>query len=393
MKYARILVASLLVAVLFAGGGISTASAQGELLPAPSVEDGDNSGEVVVSRTPVDDAQYYRIGRVAWDDYLAVTSVLGEDKWLEAFVFVDVENRGQSSHTASRLTQAALCCFIYATNASRCGEPQWSGRQRDLRPHYTSRRHATIRSMRALIVSDIHSNLEAFDAVLADADARGGYDVVWFLGDLVGYAADPGPCIERLRGLPHLAIAGNHDHAVTGKLNPDLFNGAARAAALWTTDVLSSDELAYLAALPEVRAVGEFTHVHGSLRDPVMEYLISEPAALATFALLESPFCLVGHSHYPIVWTEHQRGADVALLDETQPLMLNPGQRVIVNPGSVGQPRDGDWRASYLLYDGETGDAGALEHRRVEYDIATAQRKIRAAGLPESLADRLARGH
>ena len=209
----------------------------------------------------------------------------------------------------------------------------------------------------------------------------------------MGYAADPGPCIARLRALPHLAIAGNHDHAVTGRLNPDLFNDAARAAALWTARVLSDDEMTYLAELPEVRAVGDFTHVHGSLRDPVMEYLISEPAALATFALLESPYCLVGHSHYPIVWTEHQRGADVALLDETQPLMLNQGQRVIVNPGSVGQPRDGDWRASYLLYDSEIGDAGVLDHHRVEYDIATAQRKIRAAGLPESLADRLALGH
>ncbi len=247
--------------------------------------------------------------------------------------------------------------------------------------------------MRALVVSDIHSNLEAFDAVLADAERRGGYDTVWFLGDLVGYGADPGACIERLRGLPHIAIAGNHDHAVTGKLDPDLFNGAARAAALWTAHALSKDEMTYLAGLPEVRTVDDFTHVHGSLRDPVMEYLISEPAALATFALMATPFCLVGHSHYPIVWTENEHGADVALLDETEPLMLSAEQRVIVNPGSVGQPRDGDWRASYLLYDSEIGGAGALEHRRVEYDIATAQRKIRAAGLPESLADRLGRGH
>ena len=248
-------------------------------------------------------------------------------------------------------------------------------------------------AMRALVVSDIHSNLEAFDAVLADAEERGGYDIVWFLGDLVGYAADPGPCIERLRSLPNVAIAGNHDHAVTGKLNPDLFNGAARAAALWTADVLTYDELAYLAGLPEVRTEGDFTHVHGSLRDPVMEYLLSEPAALATFALMRTPFCLVGHSHYPLVWTETAGGADVALLDPTEPLALRADRRVIVNPGSVGQPRDGDWRASYLLYDSNAGDAGMLYHRRVEYDIATAQRKIREAGLPEVLADRLARGH
>ena len=247
--------------------------------------------------------------------------------------------------------------------------------------------------MRALIVSDVHSNLEAFEAALADAGGRGGYDVVWFLGDLVGYGADPGACIERLRSLPHLAVAGNHDHAVTGRLNPDLFNGAARAAALWTAERLSDDERDYLAGLPEVRTVGSFTHVHGSLRDPVMEYLISEPAAVATFALLATPFCLVGHSHYPIVWTEREGGADVALLDATEPLALDAGRRVIVNPGSVGQPRDGDWRASYLVYDDGVGDVGRLEHYRVEYDIGAAQRKIREAGLPEVLAERLGRGH
>jgi diadenosine tetraphosphatase ApaH/serine/threonine PP2A family protein phosphatase len=124
-----------------------------------------------------------------------------------------------------------------------------------------------------------------------------------------------------------------------------------------------------------------------------MEYLLSEPAALATFALMGTPFCLVGHSHYPLAWTETVRGADVALLDASEPLALKADQRVIFNPGSVGQPRDGDWRASYLLYDSDAGEAGILEHRRVEYDISTAQRKIRAAGLPEVLADRLARGH
>ncbi len=248
--------------------------------------------------------------------------------------------------------------------------------------------------MRALIVSDIHSNLHAFDAVLADAEEAGGYDVVWFLGDLVGYGADPGACIERLRGLPHIAVAGNHDHAVTGKLNPDLFNGAARAAALWTAQQLDGDEMAYLVALPEVRLEGMFTHVHGSLRDPVMEYLISEPAALATFALMETPFCLVGHSHYPLVWCEEDGRSTVELLDPTAPLMLEPGRRMIVNPGSVGQPRDGDWRASYLLYESERGgDGGVLLHRRVEYDLSGAQHGILAAGLPESLALRLGSGH
>ncbi len=248
------------------------------------------------------------------------------------------------------------------------------------------------RHMRTLILSDIHSNLQAFDAVLADAEERGGYDVVWFLGDLVGYGADPGPCIARLRELPHVGIAGNHDHAVIGKLNPDLFNGAARAAALWTAQRLTNDEREYLAGLPEVRREGPFTHVHGSLRDPVMEYLISEPAALATFALLETPFCLVGHSHYPLVWVEQDGRAKGFLLDASEPLPLDRRQRVIVNPGSVGQPRDGDRRAAYLLYEDEGDGEGTLQHCRVEYDIATAQGRIMDAGLPESLAFRLSDG-
>ena len=247
--------------------------------------------------------------------------------------------------------------------------------------------------MRALIISDIHSNLEALDAVLADADARVGYDAVWFLGDLVGYGADPGACIARLRRLPHIAVAGNHDHAVTGKLNPDRFNGAARAAAIWTSARLTGDERDYLAGLPEVARIDDFTLVHGSLRDPVMEYLISEPAALATFALLETRFCLVGHSHYPLVWTEADEQAVPVRPDPATPLLLAGPQRRIVNPGSVGQPRDGDWRASYLLYDSARGcGAGTLEYHRVAYDIAAAQRKILAAGLPETLAWRLADG-
>ena len=244
--------------------------------------------------------------------------------------------------------------------------------------------------MRALIISDVHSNLEAFDAVLADAEARGGYDVVWFLGDLVGYGAEPGACIARLRGLPHVAIAGNHDHAAIGRLNPDRFNGAARAAAIWTAAQLTGEERDYLAGWPEVARIDDFTLVHGSLRDPVMEYLISESAARATFALLDTRFCLVGHSHYPLVWTEDDGRVSAARPEPAEPLLLANPRRRIVNPGSVGQPRDGDRRASYLLYDSAGGQgAGTLEYGRVEYDIGAAQGKILAAGLPETLAWRL----
>ena len=292
--------------------------------------------------------------------------------------------------------------------------------------------------MRALILSDIHSNLEALDAVLADAAHQHACDALWFLGDLVGYGADPAPCIARLRRRPHLvAIAGNHDHAVTGQLNPDLFNHAARAAALWTAARLSDDDLTWLSQLPQVAQTGPFTMAHGSLRDPIMEYLISEPAAAATFARLQTPYCLVGHSHYPLLWTENAAAGDAAgdaardaagnttgdtagntagdaagnaagdtagnttrdaararpalsLLNPAQPISLDAARRMIINPGSVGQPRDGDPRASYLIYDDQTS---LLHHRRTEYDIAAAQSKIRAAGLPETLAARLAQGH
>ena len=287
--------------------------------------------------------------------------------------------------------------------------------------------------MRALILSDIHSNLEALDAVLADAAVQGGVDALWFLGDLVGYGADPAPCIARLRQHPHLvAIAGNHDQAVTGQLNPDLFNHAARTAALWTAARLSDDDLTWLSQLPQVAQTGPFTMAHGSLRDPIMEYLISEPAAAATFARLQTPYCLVGHSHYPLLWTENAAAGNAAedttrdiardaaraasgdtardiardaaraaagdaapahstlsLLNPAQPILLDTARRMIINPGSVGQPRDGDPRASYLIYDDHTG---LLHHRRTEYNIAAAQSKIRAAGLPETLAARLAQG-
>ena len=260
--------------------------------------------------------------------------------------------------------------------------------------------------MRALILSDIHSNLEALDAVLADAANQHACDALWFLGDLVGYGADPAPCIARLRRHPHLvAVAGNHDHAVTGQLNPDLFNHAARAAALWTTARLSDDDLTWLSQLPQLAQTGPFTMAHGSLRDPIMEYLISEPAAAATFARLQTPYCLVGHSHYPLLWTENAAAGNttgdttgdtagdarpaVSLLNPDQPISLDTARRMIINPGSVGQPRDGDPRASYLIYDDQTS---LLHHRRTEYDIAAAQSKIRAAGLPETLAARLAQG-
>ena len=158
--------------------------------------------------------------------------------------------------------------------------------------------------MRALIVSDIHSNLEAFQSVLEDATRRDGFDEVWCLGDTVGYGPDPGECIELLRQQNYTCVVGNHDLAAVGRLSTHDFNSHARAAAHWTAAQLVPEHAEFLASLPEVVQRGEFTLVHGSLRLPVLEYLVSDEAAFGTFKLLESRFCLVGHSHIPFVCRE-----------------------------------------------------------------------------------------
>ena len=242
--------------------------------------------------------------------------------------------------------------------------------------------------MRALVVSDIHSNLEALEAVLDDAVVRGGFDVVWCLGDTVGYGPDPGPCLERLRGFELVAVAGNHDYAAVGKFDPDEFNGAARAAILWTADQLGPYEVEWLTALPTVAQQTPFTLVHGTLREPVIEYLLDREAAIATLLRMTTTYCLVGHSHYPFVCQENGGAPVFVEFPELQPLSLG-AERWIVNPGSVGQPRDRDPRPSYAVFD---SDIGTIERRRVEYDIATTQRKMHAAGLPPYLAERLETG-
>ena len=242
--------------------------------------------------------------------------------------------------------------------------------------------------LRALIVSDVHSNLEALGAVLQDAGRRGGFDRVWCLGDMVGYGPDPGACLQRLREFELTAVAGNHDYAAAGVIDAADFNGAAFTAIRWTAGQLSSEEAAFLAALPTVALSPPFTLVHGSLRDPIVEYLLHPAQAIATMDLLTTDHCLVGHSHYPFVCGENG-GMPVFLpFPENQPYPLGE-ERCIINPGSVGQPRDRDPRASYAVYD---DDEHAVEHHRVPYDIGATQAKMRANGLPEYLVDRLDHG-
>ena len=243
--------------------------------------------------------------------------------------------------------------------------------------------------MKALIVSDIHSNLEAFESVISDAEDRGGFDEMWSLGDLVGYGPDPGAVIELLRQFKHKAVVGNHDLASIDKLSLEAFNPDAKEANIWTAGRLTDDQMEYLDLQPKKLEFGEFCLVHGSPRDPVWEYVVSNSAAVASFNHFDTQRCLVGHSHIPFIC--RPKTADLTefrapALDDAVPLN---NDRMIINPGGVGQPRDGDPRASYAVYDSvdET-----ITHHRTEYDISTTQEKMREHELPEFLIDRLTYG-
>jgi diadenosine tetraphosphatase ApaH/serine/threonine PP2A family protein phosphatase len=242
--------------------------------------------------------------------------------------------------------------------------------------------------MRYLVLSDIHSNLEAFEAVLADA---GGVDQIWCLGDVVGYGPDPNACVQLLRSQSHLCIAGNHDWATLGKLDLEDFNADAREANLWNRQQLAEPNLAYLHALPETRVEGPFTLVHGSPRHPIWEYILHTSTAASNFAHFETRYCLVGHTHSPTLFVQPDEGripCQVIPAILGRPQSLERG-RFIINPGSVGQPRDGDPRASYLILDEEQR---TIEHRRVPYPVEITQRKMRECHLPSRLGLRLSYG-
>lgn len=243
--------------------------------------------------------------------------------------------------------------------------------------------------VRVAVLADIHSNVVALEAVLADLRRQGGFDRLLCLGDTVGYGPRPNECVDLLRSLDHVAVLGNHDSAAVGRTSLALFSADAAACCRWSAEQLTPESRRYLEALEPVVREGEFTLVHGSLRQPLWEYLIHDEAAQASFRLLASPYLLVGHSHLPLFYQEAGTGEVVGrLLRADEPLRLGPA-RLILNPGGVGQPRDGDPRASYALYDSE----GGLVHlRRVEYDVAQVQAEIRQRGLPPRMADRLARG-
>ena len=240
--------------------------------------------------------------------------------------------------------------------------------------------------MRYAVLSDIHGNLEALRAVLADLATR--VDDILCLGDLVGYGADPGPCVDLVGARARAVVTGNHERAVTGGLDLRWFNRYARAAAEWTRERLDGDCAAYLDALPLTAEVDDATLVHASPRHPdEWEYLVTAEDGLAAFEAFSTRLCFVGHSHVPAMWSLGSSGPDYERGDID--VSLEAGRRYIVNVGSVGQPRDRDPRAAYALWDVE----GRRVHvRRVAYDVGTAQAKIEAARLPRFLADRLAEG-
>jgi diadenosine tetraphosphatase ApaH/serine/threonine PP2A family protein phosphatase len=244
--------------------------------------------------------------------------------------------------------------------------------------------------MKCLVISDIHANLTAFEAVLADAKARNlDYDVVWCLGDVVGYGPDPEACVDLLRTLPHVCLAGNHDWAVLGKLDLETFNENANLAIQWTRDQLSADNLRYLQARPERIELGEFMLVHASPRKPIWEYVLDIPTAEENFAYLNMPFCLVGHTHVPMMFTRDSKSVRASYPEHNLPAMLRRANQYIINAGSVGQPRDGDPRAAYAILD-VTGPTWTPY--RVAYDVAAVQTRMRAAGLPEKLIARIEKG-
>jgi predicted phosphodiesterase len=242
--------------------------------------------------------------------------------------------------------------------------------------------------MRAAVISDIHANLHALEAVLADVEAERP-DVVWCLGDIVGYGPRPNECCAVVAERSDLCLVGNHDLVSLGRADVSDFNFEAAAAALWTREELTDESRRFLDELAPSAGTEQAQLFHASARDPVWEYVLSEEAALATLSLTTAPLVLVGHSHVALALSIEDGGAlsgGVSPAGTEHPLN---GGRSLLNPGSVGQPRDGDPRAAAAIAD---TDKRQVDLFRVQYFVEQAQQKVRRAGLPEVLARRLALG-
>ncbi len=239
--------------------------------------------------------------------------------------------------------------------------------------------------MRVAVLSDIHANLAALDSVIA---SLGSVDAVWHLGDVVGYGPEPNGVVERLAEIGSVGVRGNHDAAAAGGNEIDWFNPDARAAMEWTRRSITVPTLDWLTALPERHAEGQFGLVHGSPREPLWEYIVSVPIARANLAALTTPFGLFGHTHLPMVFAERDGSVEQIEPAEGSSFTL-ADRRALINPGSVGQPRDGIVTASFMVIDTDTG---RCTWRRVPYDIESVQGAMTAARLPRRLVERLSFG-
>ncbi len=249
--------------------------------------------------------------------------------------------------------------------------------------------------MKIAVVSDIHANLAALQAVLADIDAVAPDAVIWHTGDIVGYNAEPNEVVALLRARGAVGVMGNQDAAVLGELDVKWFNPVAAAAVKWTATHLTPQSASWLHALPKISEMGAATLVHASLLKPLEEYVIDAGSARENLFALSTPVLFHGHTHVPAYWALRGGQAASVVIDSRAQPLLSPS---LINVGSVGQPRDGDVRASWVLWDrsddgSAIGALGTVQWRRVAYDVARTQAIVRAAGLPEFLAERLAAGH
>ncbi len=239
--------------------------------------------------------------------------------------------------------------------------------------------------MKYAIFGDIHANLEGLEAVLADSKEQGCTDYVC-VGDIVGYASNPKECLARVRELDCPVVKGNHDEEAVLDTSLEGLNPLAKFAMEWTRNQLDEEEREYLTNLKLVRQVRDFTIVHATLDTPGgWTYVTNKFDAMASFSYQFTQLCFYGHTHTPRIYV---KGDSVDAAEETS-VDLTMGTKYFINVGSAGQPRDGDWRAAYAIYDVENQN---VTIRRLEYDIQTAQQKILDAGLPEMLAHRLALG-
>jgi diadenosine tetraphosphatase ApaH/serine/threonine PP2A family protein phosphatase len=240
---------------------------------------------------------------------------------------------------------------------------------------------------RVAVISDVHANWHALEAVLEEVD-REEPDELWCLGDLVGYGPRPNPCCAAVERRAAICLAGNHDLGVLGAIDLAEFAGDAAVAARWTRGVLAEGSRAFLESLASSERRDGAELFHASPRDPIWEYVLSAEAARVALQLTDAPLVLVGHSHVPLAITLQDDVLDGGLAPDATDVPLAPGRRLL-NPGSVGQPRDGDPRAAWLLLDFE---AGIASFRRVAYAVERTQEEIHERGLPDALAQRLAHG-